>query len=373
MSSDAILLILLNLVLWVIVYLSRKRKLVNNILIVFTSIIFTLSLIELGYRLLFENETFYTGKFYQDFFQPDSALGYKMKRAGKYEAIKMNSKGDTLFKTAYTLIADSGSNSISFPHRVAFRDSVADNEVFFLGCSFTFGEGLSDRQNLPFLAGDLNGLNTVNLGCTGYGLHQVYELFNEKFSKTDNHQRVFVYSFLYDHILRANGIYEWNQAGPFFVHVGDSMVRQGSVADLHSHSVNKIIRYASLFGSFHFIEKILSASVEVRRLRALKPKDYDNSLQLIYEMARSIKNSGGRFIVLDWDNKNWANEELNKLPFQQLEQKLDELSSLNVEVIRISSIAGINDPANFIPGDGHPSEFMNYKIATYLREIIGSK
>ena len=373
MSSDAIFLILLNLVLCILAFLSRKRKIINNIFILCASIVVTLSVIELGYRLFFENETFYAGKFYKDFFQPDSALGYKMKQAGSYDAIKMNSKGDTLFKTSYTIIADSGTNNSGFPHRISFRDSSIGNEIIFLGCSFTFGEGLSDRQNLPFLVGDLNGSNTLNLGCTGYGLHQVYQLFHEKFSNADNRGRIFVYSFLYDHILRANGVYEWNQAGPFFVATRDSIVQKGSVYDLHSHSINRFTRYASLFGSLHFIEKLLSASMEVRRLRALTPNDYNNSLEMVYQMARSIKKSGGRFIVLDWDNKNWANEELNKLPFQQLEEKLNALPSMGAEVIRISSIAGLNDPANFIPGDGHPSEWMNYKIATNLREITRSK
>ena len=370
MSSDAILLILLNFVLCVLAFLTRKKRIINNIFILCASVIVTLSVIELGYRLFFENETFYAKKFYKDFFQPDSALGYKMNRAGRYDAIKMNSRGDTLFKTSYTIIPDSGANDSGFPHRIAFRDTSIGNEVIFLGCSFTFGEGLSDRQNLPFLVGDLSESNTVNLGCTGYGLHQIYQLFHEKFRNADNRGRVFVYSFLYDHILRANGIYEWNQRGPFFMPKGDSIVRKSSVYDLHNHSINRFIRYASLFGSLHFIEKLLSASIEVRRLRALTPNDYNNSLKMVYQMARSIKKSGGRFIVLDWDNKNWANEELNTLPFQQLEQKLNELPSLGAEVIRISSIAGLNDPANFIHGDGHPSEWMNYQIAMRLKEEI---
>src|SRR6185295_17051038 len=115
-------------------------------------------------------------------------------------------------------------------------------------CSFTFGEGLTDQQSLAYLTGEQNDLNAVNLGCTGYGLHQVYQLYLNKYLNADNRNRTFIYSFLYDHILRANGIYEWNQQGPYFVIKGDSIVNMGSLANQRNLSSNKFIHYMSLFG-----------------------------------------------------------------------------------------------------------------------------
>ncbi len=373
MDKLTVLLIVLNLLLISLVFLTRSRKTINRIFLVLTSVLVTLSIMELVYRLFFEQETFYAGEFYKHFYESDSTLGYKMKRAGKFDALKMNTKGDTLFHTYYSIIDDTGKIARSFPHRVAYHNVNDSNELVFLGCSFTFGEGLTDQQSLAYLTGEQNEMNAINLGCTGYGIHQVYQLYLNKYLNAENHHRTFIYSFLYDHILRANGIYEWNQQGPYFVTRGDSMINMGPFAKQQELSSNNFIHYASLFGSLRFIKKIMMHLAQKNRLNSLTTEDYVNTLNLLKQMARLIENSGGQLIVLDWDIKNWANVELGNLPYHLIEKNLDQLKSPAVRIIRISSLTDIHDPSNFIPGDGHPSAWMNYKVSNHLGNCLHTR
>ena len=370
MDRQTILLVILNFLLVLLVVISRRKKKLNNLLLVLTSILLSLSLIELSYRFFFERETYYAGDFNEKFYKPDSTLGYTIERAGRFEAIKINNQNDTLFRTVYTIVADSGKTSFELSSRLAYNQGKDSTELIFLGCSFTFGEGLTDQQSLPYLTGELSGKNSVNLGCSGFGLSQVYQLYLEKFKQQDNRHRTFVYSFLYDHILRANGVYEWNQNGPFFTVKGDSLINAGPVANINNATVSKLIHYISIFGSLRFLKKILTLSVQSKRLKDLKEQDYQNSLKMINHMASLIRDSGGQFIVIDWDVSNWGNRELNNLPFGEIEKQLSLLPSFGAHLVRVSSITNIYDDANFIPGDGHPSAWMNYKIANYLENIL---
>ena len=87
-------------------------------------------------------------------------------------------------------------------------------------------------------------------------------------------------------------------------------------------------------------------------------------------MAKLIGDSGGKLVVLDWDTSNWGNVELSDLPYQLIEKNLEQMSSTTTRIVRVSSITDIQDPSNFIPGDGHPSAWMNYKLANHLANIL---
>ena len=73
MDIQTFLLVILNFLLVLLAVLTRRKKKLNNLLLVPTSILLSLSLIEVGYRFFFERETYYAGDFNEDFFKPDSA------------------------------------------------------------------------------------------------------------------------------------------------------------------------------------------------------------------------------------------------------------------------------------------------------------
>lgn len=357
-------LITANFALILLVILTRRKRSLNNFFIALTSFILVLSLIEVAYRIFFEKEAYYANDFEESFYQSDSMLGYKIEKPGTYEVVRLSNKGDTLFNTTYTTISDSGINPCV--HRIGYNKSDDPIEVIFLGCSFTFGEGLHDSLTLPYQFGQLGKVRTTNFGCNGYGIHQVYQLFLDRFSTDSNRNRIFVYTFLYDHLLRANGIYLWNMDGPRFCLEEDSLVRRGKLSDNNIQSRKNAIYYGSLFGSLTFLKKMIAYSQENRLTRKLDSADYEIGFRMLESMAKKIKGSGGSMVILDWDAANWGNKEVGGLREMLIEQKLSALESKGISVIRISSIIRHGDPDNFIPVDGHPSALTNEKIAAYL-------
>src|ERR1700693_3080848 len=72
----------------------------------------------------------------------------------------------------------------------------SDKDVFFFGCSFTFGDGVNDNDTLPTTFSHLSGLHTLNFGVNGYGPHHMLRMLETDRSKSieDNTPRVIVYT-----------------------------------------------------------------------------------------------------------------------------------------------------------------------------------
>jgi hypothetical protein len=370
-AKKIIALIAVNLLLWVLVYLTTKRKRLNSLLLSVTAILLLLTLVELVYRYRSTKKTpVHTGTFYENVFKKDSLLGYTINKTGKLTAQESTYAGEVIFNTSYTIIPDSMKSLPVFNHRSGYAATGSKQEMVMLGCSFTFGEGLPDKATLAYMLGRQMNANTVNLGCNGYGINQVYALYNSKYGTASDTQRIFIYSLLYDHFLRANGVYSWSASGPFFKVEKDSLVFAGPVSANLALSNQHTGDYLSLFNTFHFLKDIGDNIAMKSRVKNLQPSSYEYCFLLLQKMAAAIRKSGGRFIILDWDKKNWGNTTAGYLPMEAIEKKLTMLSADGADVIRISSIIDLADQNNFIPQNGHPGAAANAGIARWLRAYL---
>jgi len=365
MDKRTVSLIVMNgLLLLLLVYRIRRKKKLPNIFILIASTFFFLSVIEFAYRLFFRETSFETGSCSQDFFQPDSTLGYTIHTTGPCTVAKMARPGDTIYRATYTIEPTTDSADGGINRRIGYVAADAGKELVFLGCSFTFGQGLEDTATLPYQAGKMAGLPAVNLGVTGYGIHQVYQLFNEEYANSENSGRVFIYSFLYDHILRANGLYAWNLQGPLFKQEGDSLINAGPISGSMEPAGPDYIHYVSLLGSFTFLKDMLERIALNNRVKKLQQADYDKCFLMIRKMAQAVQRTGGRLIILNWDNSNWANLEIKGLPVAMIEKELKGMAG--VQLVNVSSLLDYTDRNNFIPRDGHPSAAANARLAQAL-------
>lgn len=369
-KRTALLLIMNGLLVAGLLYRIRKRKPVPNFLVLIASCFIFLSITEFIYRVFFRRTTYEVGACSQDFFKPDSTLGYVLNHTGTCAVAKVDQRGDTLYKATYTLVPAIDPAGRPVVRRVGLDKAGMSPELVFFGCSFTFGQGLDDTMSLPYQTGKATGLPAVNLGVTGYGIHQVYQSFRQQYAGTPNHQRVFVYSFLYDHIIRANGVYEWNRRGPIFDLQGDSLVYKGSFSGHGQASADRTIHYVSGLGTFSFLKDMLQRVALNRAVKQLGPADYDRCIRMIREMGRTIRQTGGRLIVLHWDQDNWANLDIKGLPQGLIEEKLQALSGEGISLIPVSSVLDLQDPQHFISRDGHPSALANAKIARHLQDQL---
>jgi hypothetical protein len=370
MDKRLFLLIALNLLSWFFLLYSiqKKRKLPNFLLTIIVCFIF-LSLIEFSYRAFFSDKPYRIGSCKTDFFKPDSSLGYVIGKNGTCEACQLINK-DTLFKVNYTMEPASDPTGRQFNRRIGFKTAATSKEAVFLGCSFTFGGGVNDNETLPWQVGQLANLNTINCGISGYGIHHVYQLFKEQYAHTSNHQRIFVYSFLYDHILRASGIYQWNLQGPYFKTINDSLIHAGQLSDYADSTRPSYAYYLSLLGTFTFLKDMLDRVQMNYDVRHLSQEDYDKCFLMIREMAAAIRRTGGKLILIDWDHNNWANKQVSTLSIDRIEKALNTLSENAVQVIRVSSVIDLNNKSYFIRRDGHPSAAANKKLAQFVLPYI---
>jgi hypothetical protein len=158
----------------------------------------------------------------------DDVLGYAPNRNAKVTARKLY--GDqVIYDVAYTI--DAHGLRVTAPPEASAKECV----VFF-GDSITFGEGVGDRENFPFLVSlaTAGRYAIYNFGFPGYGPHQM--LANLQSGRVGRivqcAPRYFVYLCIPDHAARVSGQDSWDAHGPRFRLLPDgSVVQQGHFDD----------------------------------------------------------------------------------------------------------------------------------------------
>jgi hypothetical protein len=362
MDIKIIFLIFLLVVFGFCIYKTKKRKGLSNLFLSLFVTLFLLLLTEFVYRKFFrEKQIISTVNLY---YKPDSLMGFRFD-PGRIKAVEYFENGDTIYNTWYTVLADTNENGMRYPMRKGYKSEKEGKETVFLGCSITFGEGLADEETLPYQYGKLTDISTVNHACNGLGIHQVYQLFRLKYARRDNHNRVFVYSFSSDHLLRAHGLYSWNVAGPYFVLSGDTLISKGPWYKFKRVKGHRLVQVVSFLGTFTFIRDNLERIMSKKSLKALTENDFAPYYLMLRQMAEIIQQSGGKFIILNWDDKSRATG--SKILDRDIAEK-----KINQELIHTGAIILPVPPVidsrkeYHIAHDGHPSALANKVLAQYL-------
>ncbi len=124
--------------------------------------------------------------------------------------------GKVLYNVTYTLN--------EYGQRITPEHPHAKNAVVFLGCSFTFGDGLEDMQTFPWLVGEKLGADyqVYNLALSGHGTHHALERLERQLPALAKYHNIAVfYTVIEDHQRRF-------QYGPQYVLEGDGLKRQGN-------------------------------------------------------------------------------------------------------------------------------------------------
>jgi hypothetical protein len=290
MSKSLLFFIIGNVLLIALTYLTRERRRLNHIVLLFTSLFFFSAIIEIAYRHFFgESRAHFVVR--ENAFLPrrDSLLGSQPGKTGVLYSTELTNAGDTIYDADYTIIADSNVNSFSLNHRIGYLNPNSPiPKLIFFGCSFTFGNGVGDSATLSYRSGALQHTSTLNLGGPSYGIHHVYEIFMDKYANKNNKNKVFVYTMIPDHVLRASGLYEWS-AGPLFKLAGDSLVYSGPLPV----ATNRLAYYSSLFGCYSFIRDMVGNIEDKERAKKVPATEYEKAYLMIRRDRRRFP-----FVVL---------------------------------------------------------------------------
>ncbi len=292
----------------------------------------------------------------------DSLLGYSQ-RGKTFDAIhgkkvngELSYKVDYSFKNGYRIVPGN-------------QDSL-NKHIIFVGCSFTFGEGVGNKETLPYFLHQKIGheFDIRNFALHGYGTHQVLATLEHDIP---NHPELIgqnnlaYYPFLPDHIRRAAGYSPWDVHGPFYKIENDSLVNTGPFsASGQFNFTNPMLRKLeaiwekSNIHTHHFKHKeYLPTPYDLKRIR-----------MMLMKIDKDFEKIGYDFhVILD--------------PFYCPENEYCQ----SIKKFLLDNGIGVLDTSGFfpeihekpeqfyIPLDGHPNANYNKKLADFIHQDILEK
>ena len=378
MDMKFIWLLVANVLFFLLIRYTRKRKKLNSFLSVLFSILVTLTVIEGAYRLFFKKAGFSeTGNFGASFNTPVDLTGFTIKNIKDLEVIKKDPKGNLIYDAHYSILPDSGFNTLPINHREAYhisdpsRDSV---EIIFMGCSFTFGTGVPDTATMAYKVGKQFDYNSLNYGGSGFGTHQAYQIFKHKYTQVpDKKKRVFVYTYIPDHLLRAKCIYTWCLNDPYYEVQGDSLHLLGP-AYKHTSSARSqvIVRALSLNRSLSLVSDLGNNIIQQKGASSVTDDDYKRVQLMLGEMNKTIQQRGDLFILLHWDDYKGSQNPKGGyyVSSDKISNLMAGLAKEGAKTINVSTFFNFTDSTNIIAQDNHPSIKGNALMAATVGELI---
>jgi len=209
--------------------LKIKKEKVKILLFNISAIFFALFICESYFSI--KNMSLKNGntiKVLGNYIKPHPYLGYGPKKFDVYN-VKSIINTDTIYNVSYT-ISD------------GLRYTPNSNEesldcVLFFGCSFTFGEGLSDSSTIPFFFNQYANQHykVFNYGFRGYGPHQMLANIENRVPKdiqVFKNKKIAIFTFFYDHIPRAAGYRIIDPKEPRYEIVDGSLRKVGTLSKL---------------------------------------------------------------------------------------------------------------------------------------------
>ena len=278
--------------------------------------------------------------------RPDHELGYALNPGARVSATRKWSDS-TLFHVTYT-ITDAGVRLT--------RGNARGDTWLFMGCSFTFGEGVEDDETLPARFSEQLGweANVVNLAASGYGPHQMLRMLETgRLGGAVRPVKHVIYQAIRSHVVRAAGRANWDLDGPSYKISGDSLRFDGPFHGSAGIRALKIVRRSDL------------GQILDERYYGMRPSDAEIELYArIVEKAAALsqKKLGAPFTILFWDNDH---DKTNK-------RIVDRLVATGLPLIRATSFLTRRElDSLLIPHDGHPAPEAYRRLAAGLAAHFG--
>jgi len=378
MDSKFLMLLAANVVLYLLIRLTKKRKRLSGFFTLLFSILITLTIIETGYRFLFKKKgPTETGNYGGSLNTPVDLTGFTVKNIKDLNAKRVDKDGNLVYDVIYTVSPDTGFNTLPINHRMGYRinDPARDSvEIVFLGCSFTFATGVSDTATMAYRLGKELQYNTFNYGSPGWGTHQAYQVFTHKFINIPDHKkRIFIYTFIPDHLLRAKCIYTWCLNDPYFEVKNDSLQLEGPAYKNAGSAKSQVaVRILSLNRMLSFVADIGNNIIQQKGATNVTPEDYKRGELMLDKMVETASQRGDHFIILHWDDYIGMKNPKGGYYIDpaKVAPIMNDLKAKGATVVPVSDFFDFSAKDNLIPQDNHPSGHGNEVVANKLAEII---
>jgi hypothetical protein len=310
----------------------------------------------------------YTGATYPDG-QPyvrDDVLGWAPAKGSRIHAVKKDAGGllhgprGLLYDVTYTI--DAKGLRFAPPNQ---QNALVGAALFF-GCSFTFGEGLEDRQTLPYQLGAQSGgrYRTFNFGVGGYSPAQMLAALEHGVvhRAVDTQPTYAFYIATPIHVWRNAGRVAWNRYAPRYVLDNNGTVHQEGHFEGRK-TLNERFGFTGSFGDQ------LNKSAMWRELPMLESSINDGDIRLYFAVVRRSEEllraqyPGIQFRVVLYPNQ----EPYQWYAYQRLRDGFRRMG-VTLDLVEDILPGYTTDNPKYILSslDTHPSEQANRLLAEYI-------
>ena len=285
-----------------------------------------------------------------NFYILDKELGYDLKPGAKNKDIKVN------FYNRQVVYSGSYSINNLGNRNTGYNDF--DYNTIFMGCSFTFGEGLNDDETLAFKMNDRKKFKTINTGVGGYGFLQS-KIKTEKFIN-QNVENIVYFALPLSHSSRDNGFIKQKDKDQ------ETNLDNYNKKKINNYFFKRIVDLMYYFTKFNTIKVIKYAKISINNKIQDKEEIQKNFLSELKIFKNKLINQNINFYIILYD---YGNE--NKIFSEML---MSELNS-NSDVFYLSEILKIKSEANYKKKysfglDGHPNAKLNNALDDFLSGIL---
>jgi hypothetical protein len=315
---------------------------------VLSSVAVTLAAVEAGFRINDRHtpKEHTIGSFSEPgYFTADHELGYGPVPNVRRTARKMFGS-QVIFDATYTIDSSGSRITVGNPDGPAW---------VFMGCSFTFGEGVNDDETLPWQVsvGLHDSAHVVNLGFHGYGAHQMLrQLETNRLHGVTRPVKHVIYQAINEHVRRSAGRAWWDLQGPSYRISGDTVVYGGPFrSQRHVKFLGAILRSKTVS---YFANRFYFNS-------GFSDRDLDLYTRIVERSARIAKtNLGADFTILYWDDDT-----------PEAKRALAGLRKTGLPIILVSSIIPRAEWKGLLyPHDRHPRPRANVRLARGIVSLL---
>lgn len=282
-----------------------------------------------------------------------------------YILFKPNTEIEAERKTHYNLSIYKTKYTIDNHSRRYVKDTNLQNKnIVFLGCSFTFGTGVSDNESFPFYISKYRPhYNVYNLGIYAAGANDILDDLQNfsRFKDIPKNNGIVIYTAIFDHVERSicnkncygktyrdwvlkKSNYQWDEKNKKLVNLG-SFKDSRPIASTFFEIVNKI----GLFDSINYLNKLTDAQIELYVLMVAEMK----------QIAKTKLNADFYFTMYP----NYYGEWERIKPY---------LIKHNINYIDLSDVdlKSSTNNRHAIILDGHPTPLAQYLFASLLHKQL---
>lgn len=280
-------------------------------------------------------------------------VGWGPEHAGRFHAQKWDSKTSAeIYNTDYTIDANLLRET---------KSCEAGPTIVFFGCSFTFGDGVTDAETMPQVFADLLGRQqrVLNLGFTGYGPQQfLREMETGLFDKVIGPQpALFVFLTAAWHAERVACKSYWTAHAPVYALENDQLAFKGDCNQGLSLWLREWLENTALY----------RVTIEPYRHR-LSHEDVDLYVRIVLAAVKLAKDKYGVPTVIPYLRVD--NDYLKGTGFDDdaIIKRLQEGGAyvLDASLSKEEAEGAIIS----MKGDGHPTPFAHRVRASLLKDYI---